>query len=66
MKNQRFDACLETICNQGCRSVRSCIDALKEGREPAETAALSVEERQELLQELEGIMAVYVNSDCEL
>ncbi len=62
MKHQRIDDCLESICNQGCRSVRSCIDALKEGREPVETAALSVEERRELLQELETIMDVYVDS----
>jgi hypothetical protein len=65
MKNQRIDTCLESICNQGCRSVRSCIDALKAGRQPAETSALTPEERQELLHELEGIMAVYVDG-CRL
>ncbi|MBF0470854.1 MAG: hypothetical protein HQL48_05710 [Gammaproteobacteria bacterium] len=66
-EEQRSDAvnsltvarCVEAICNCGCNAVRATITALEEGHEVSQSAALTPQELQMLLNELKAVMAVY-------
>lgn len=63
----QVDACLEHICQQGCRWVTHCIQQLKQGVELEETRYLTSVQKQKLLHELDNIMAVYqVTGSCQL
>jgi len=57
-----IEACIEAICQKGCRVVWDCISALEEGRELPETSALETSERRVVLSELRSIMAAYSGS----
>ena len=50
---------VESICELGCDRVNDIIDALEHGNPVMETAGLDKTDRQRVLLELKGIMAVY-------
>lgn len=50
---------VELLCQHGCERVYAYIDALRAGRQLAETGPLSPGERAQVLEELQSIMAVY-------
>jgi len=50
---------LDTLCNKGCTNVRNIIQQLETGNSLPELSELNEKERQQLLQELKAIMAVY-------
>lgn len=58
------EACIDTLCEQGCSKVNACISALQNGEDFPEVAGLSVADRQVVLQQLVAIMAVY-DGNCE-
>lgn len=55
------DDCIETLCQQGCRSVLGKIAVLERGEGIPETADLGEWERVAVLEELKAVMAVYGN-----
>lgn len=59
MNKDRVEACLERLCNKGCRSVWGDIEALEAGRPLAETRGLEPHEIRRLIRDLKEIMAVY-------
>lgn len=59
-----IEACVVTLCEQGCNRVNASISALRNGENIPEVAGLSAADRQVVLQELVAIMAVYDGS-CE-
>ena len=59
MQTAKIEACVEAICNKGCRSVRADIRTLESGYPLAETEAFSDEERLLVLAELKSVMAAY-------
>lgn len=66
MHDSRISDCVDTLCEQGCTSVRQAIRRLSSGQAPTEASRLSAAQRRELLRELRTIMAVYDkrDSDC--
>nr|VFK53186.1 MAG: hypothetical protein BECKTC1821F_GA0114240_100236 [Candidatus Kentron sp. TC] len=58
------DECVETLCQQGCRSVLGKIAALERGEHTPETEPLGEQGRIAVLQELKSIMSVYGNTVC--
>jgi hypothetical protein len=54
-----IDERVTTICELGCAQVRAVIAALRQGQEAPETRGVGADERQQILRELETIMAVY-------
>lgn len=50
---------IESLCSQGCDSVRNTITALEKGEYSKQMSGLSPEEQHEILKELKEIMAVY-------
>lgn len=55
----RLHTALEYIGQQGCDNVRQVIGALEHGSVPQSLQDLDRHERNQLLSELKGIMAVY-------
>nr|VFJ51188.1 MAG: hypothetical protein BECKDK2373C_GA0170839_103131 [Candidatus Kentron sp. DK] len=55
------DDCVETLCQQGCRSVVDKIAVLERGEHIAETVSLGEDGRTLVLEELKSIMSVYSN-----
>ena len=53
------EACVEALCQKGCRSVHETIARLERGEVLPETLGLSQAERRVVLEELRSIMAVY-------
>ncbi len=64
-KSKAIDACIEAICQKGCRQVWGEIEALENGREVPEADGLSREDKAFVLSELKTIMAVY-NGRCSI
>jgi hypothetical protein len=62
MRSEQIEACIETICQKGCRSVRQDILLLQQGRILPELRVLDDLARQAVLKELRAIMAVYGDS----
>lgn len=62
MQNRNIDACVEAICNKGCRVVRHDIELLEQGRILPELVHLPPQSRQQVLEELKSIMSVYGDS----
>jgi hypothetical protein len=58
------EACVDSLCEQGCNRVNACISALQNGEDFPEVAGMSATDRRVLLQQLVEIMAVYDGS-CE-
>jgi hypothetical protein len=50
---------IETLCEKGCQSVNETIITLSKGGDVKETAALTEQERKQVLHELQKIMSVY-------
>jgi hypothetical protein len=60
MDNRKtIDACIESLCQLGCREVRQVIAALEQGLAVPGTEGLGDVERALVLAELRAIMAVY-------
>lgn len=55
----RVSACVEALCQSGCKAVRATIDALRMDLPVPQTEGLEAAERARVLRELEAIMAVY-------
>ena len=53
------EACVEALCQKGCRSVHETIARLERGAVLPETLGLAQAERWVVLEELRSIMAVY-------
>jgi len=53
------EECVEILCGRGCVRVLNYIEVLEGGRSFPEVAALTAEQRNEVLAELVSIMAVY-------
>ncbi|BAP56063.1 hypothetical protein THII_1766 [Thioploca ingrica] len=66
-EDTQVQACLEQICQQGCRQVNRIIQQLKQGTRLPETQHLTPFQNTLLLQELQNIMAVYTETgNCRL
>lgn len=63
--DKQVNFCLEQICEQGCCSVNLVIQQLEQGQVLEGIQHLNTKQRQQLLQELKSIMAVYGDS-CEV
>ncbi len=57
--SEKYQLCLEAICNSGCDAVRATIDALEHDLEVPQTGELDEDQRRQILEELKAIMAVY-------
>jgi len=55
----RVDACVETLCAEGCSIVWNKIELLESGEKMPETEALDASEKAAVLLELKTVMAVY-------
>lgn len=62
---ERVDACVERLCQKGCRVVWEVIATMERGENLPETAHLAPTEHTAVLTELKSIMAVYGGS-CSL
>ena len=62
---EQVEACLETLCLRGCRSVLRDIERLERGEVFAEVESLDAADRRLLLAEMRSIMAVY-EGECRL
>ena len=62
MQDKRLQLCVESICRKGCQSVRKDMEILQAEGELQETQGLSGDEKQQVLEELRTIMAVYGDS----
>ena len=62
MDSYKSNACVEATCNKGCELVRHDIDNLQHGKTVPEILGLREDERQQVLKELQAIMAVYGDS----
>ena len=63
--DKKIAACVEALCEKGCRSVRADIAALEKGKVLPETKGLDRATRLKVLKELKAIMAVYGDT-CRL
>jgi hypothetical protein len=59
MPSEHVEACIEELCQQGCREVRRVIALLEKHEHVTPTARLSPAERAIVLTELRAVMAVY-------
>lgn len=59
MEYPAVEAHVTRICELGCARVREVIALLEQGRTTPETADVGEAERQQILDELRAIMAVY-------
>ncbi|MGD8908672.1 MAG: hypothetical protein PVF13_03040 [Chromatiales bacterium] len=62
MQSKQIEACIEAICQKGCRSVRQDILFLQRGEILPELKGLDDLACQMVLKELRAIMAVYGDS----
>ena len=58
-EEEAVQACVEAICNLGCRTVNAVIQSLEAGRPIPQTEGLSADAVARVLAELKAIMAVY-------
>ena len=61
---KKISQCVEALCSQGCSRVNGFIAGLKAGQEIPDLAGLSMQERQQVLDELVSVMAAY-EGRCE-
>lgn len=59
MLHPQVNQCVEALCQSGCEMVRATIKAMEEGLPIVQTDGLSAQEKQQVLDELRAIMAVY-------
>lgn len=59
MDQSKISACIEDLCQKGCREVTRVIGALEQGGTVKEAETLNTDERNAVLLELKAIMAVY-------
>ncbi|MGB0720889.1 MAG: hypothetical protein ACPGU7_00705 [Gammaproteobacteria bacterium] len=58
---RRVELAIEAICALGCQEVHGVIQRMESGEHVAETAGLSVIERERVLDEIKDVMSVYGN-----
>ncbi len=61
--DKQIEACLESICQQGCRKVNTILSQLENGEEIENIRHLDEKQRQKLYQELKNVMAVYATTN---
>jgi hypothetical protein len=67
MNSSPIDDAIETICQRGCRYVNTLLADPKRQAACADLRALDREQRLRVLEELRGVMAVYLAAgSCEL
>lgn len=59
MDNKLIEQRVTLICELGCVRVREVISALQQGDTTPETETATAQDRQQILHELQAIMAVY-------
>jgi len=62
---EHLQSVVETLCETGCQKVSDVIEILEKGADVQKTAALSEQERKQVLHELKNIMSVYDKTDDE-
>ena len=60
---QHLQTIVETLCETGCQRVNEIIETLTKGADVKHTAALTEQERKQVLHELKKIMSVYDQDD---
>ena len=59
MSKQKVNKVIEDICNEGCITVNSVIEALESGTTTDHDHTLTAAERIQVIKELKEIMSVY-------
>jgi hypothetical protein len=59
MGRREIDACVEALCQKGCRSVRDDIATLERGESLPETHGMEPGDVGAVLDELKSVMAAY-------
>ena len=65
MRDHQVDACVEHICNKGCREVRKDILIFEKGGTPQGAEPLTAKQKSLVLAELKTIMSVY-GAECRI
>jgi hypothetical protein len=65
MRDHLVDACVEHICNKGCREVRKDITTMEQGGTPIGAEKLDDKQKTRVLAELKTIMSVY-GTECRI
>ncbi len=65
MRDHLVDACVEHICNKGCREVRKDIATMEQGGTPEGAETLNTRQKARVLTELKTIMSVY-GTECRI
>lgn len=60
---QHLQTIIERLCGSGCQRVNEIIETLNKGADIKDTAALTEQERKQVLHELKNIMSVYDQED---
>ena len=60
---QHIQAIVETLCETGCQRVNEIIETLAKGADVKHTAALTEQERKQVLHALQNIISVYDQDD---
>ncbi|MCG6937147.1 MAG: hypothetical protein LJE83_03105 [Gammaproteobacteria bacterium] len=56
---------IEAICTQGCTHVNQLLQSARNGTEIEELSAYSQSEINQIINELEQIMSVYADKNCD-
>jgi len=59
MNKTQIAQCVELVCQNGCREVRTTITRLESEQTVSQVDGLNAAERRQVLEELKAIMAVY-------
>jgi len=59
LSSEQVSQCIDALCQCGCDAVRATISALESGVVVPQIETLSENERQQVLDELKAVMAVY-------
>jgi hypothetical protein len=59
MDTTQVNQCIDALCQCGCDAVRATIEAMEAGADVPQVQTLSSEEREQVLDELKAVMAVY-------
>lgn len=60
---QHLQTIVEVLCETGCQRINQIIETLGKGGDVKHTAALTEQERKQVLHELKNIMSVYDQKD---
>jgi hypothetical protein len=62
---EHLQSIVEALCETGCQRVSDVIEILDKGADVKKTAALTEQERKQVLAELKNIMSVYDEDNKE-